>query len=68
MNPRILAFIIMWILTPKGSNHDVLTKEYLLLMYCFMKKIPGYIVVILHCSEFDLCVCSEFKIVLDCTR
>jgi len=36
MNPRILAFIEVWQLILKGYSHVVLTKEYLILMYCIM--------------------------------
>jgi len=39
MNSRILAFITAWILTPRGSNHVVLTKDDLMLMYCLIYKI-----------------------------
>jgi len=36
---RILAFIVIWLLTPRGFNHAVLTEEDLMLMYCLMGKI-----------------------------
>jgi len=37
--PRILAFIVIWLLTPRGFNHAVLTEEDLMLMYCLMGRI-----------------------------
>jgi len=37
--PRILAFIVIWLLTPRGYNHVVLMEEDLILMYCLMSKI-----------------------------
>jgi len=30
--PRILAYIVIWLLTPRGFNHAILTKEDLILM------------------------------------
>jgi len=39
LNERIIAFIISWMLTPRASNHSVLTEEDLLLIYCIMNKI-----------------------------
>jgi len=39
ITPHILAFIIIWQLTPRGFNHTVLTEEYLMLMYYLMGKI-----------------------------
>jgi len=37
--PRILAYIVIWILTPRGFNHATLTKEDLILIYCMTSKI-----------------------------
>jgi len=37
--PRILAYIVIWLLTPCGFNHATLTEEGLILMYCHMNKI-----------------------------
>jgi len=31
LNERIIAFIVSWMLTPRGSNHSVLTEEDLVL-------------------------------------
>jgi len=39
LNERIIAFIVSWMLTPRGSNHSVLTEKDLVLIYCIMKKI-----------------------------
>jgi len=39
LNERVLALIVTWILTPRGSNHFVLTEEDLVYIYCIMKKI-----------------------------
>jgi len=39
LDERLLALIVTWILTPKGSNHSVLTKEDLVYIFCIMKKI-----------------------------
>ena len=36
---RIMAFIIVWILTPRGHNHAVLHEEDLIVMYCIMNQI-----------------------------
>ena len=33
------SLIVTWILTPRGSNHSVLTEEDLVYIYCIMKKI-----------------------------
>jgi len=35
----VFALIVTWILTPRGSNHSVLTEEDLVYIYCIMKKI-----------------------------
>jgi len=37
--PRILAYIVIWILIPRGFNHATLTEEDLILMYCITSKI-----------------------------
>ena len=39
LDERVLALIVTWILTPRGSNHYVLTKEDLVYIYYNMKKI-----------------------------
>jgi len=39
LTPRILAFIVIWLLTPRDFNHVVLMEEDLILMYYFMSKI-----------------------------
>ena len=37
--PRLLAHIIAWKLTPRGSNHVVLHEEDLILLYCIMNQL-----------------------------
>jgi len=37
--PRLLAHIIAWQLTPRGSNHVVLHQEDLILLYCIMNQL-----------------------------
>jgi len=37
--PRILAYIVIWLLTPRKFNHATLTEEDLILMYHLMTKI-----------------------------
>ena len=37
--PSILAYIVIWLLTPRGFNHATLTEEDLILMYYLMNKI-----------------------------
>jgi len=39
LDERVLALIVTWILTPRGSNPSVLTKEDLVYIYYIMKKI-----------------------------
>jgi len=37
LDERLIAFIVSWIITPRGSNHSTLFEEDLLLIYCIMK-------------------------------
>ena len=39
LDERLLAFIVTWILTPRGTNYFVLTEEDLVYIYYIMKKI-----------------------------
>jgi len=39
VNKRLMAFIISWMLTPRGSNHSMLTEEDLVLIYTIMNKV-----------------------------
>jgi len=39
LNERFVAFIMSWMLTPRESNHSVLTEEDLVLIYYIMNKI-----------------------------
>ena len=38
LDERLLALIVTWILTPRGSNHSVLIEEDLVYIFCIMKK------------------------------
>ena len=37
--PRLLSYIVIWILTPREFNHAVITEDDLILMYCLVNKI-----------------------------
>ena len=39
MNERLIAFIISWMLTPRGRNHSMLTEEDLVLIYYITNKV-----------------------------
>ena len=39
LNERLIALIVTWMLTPRGSNPFVLTEEDLVYMYCIMNKV-----------------------------
>jgi len=39
ITPRILKLLIVWILTPRGSNHATLMEEELMLLYCLVNKV-----------------------------
>jgi len=39
LDERLIAFIMSWIITPRGSNHSTLSEEDLLLIYCIMNKV-----------------------------
>ena len=39
LNERIIAFIVSWMLTPRGSNHSVLSEKDFALIYCIVRKI-----------------------------
>jgi len=39
LEESLIAFIVSWILTPRGSNHSTLSEEDLLLIYCIMNKV-----------------------------
>jgi len=42
LDERWLALIVTWILTPRGSNHSVLTEEDLVYIFCITKKVKIY--------------------------
>jgi len=39
LDERLVAFIVSWIFTPRGSNHSTLFEENLLIIYCIMNKV-----------------------------
>jgi len=39
LDERLVAFIVSWIITPRGSNHSTLSEEDFLLIYCIMNKV-----------------------------
>jgi len=39
LDERLVAFIVSWILTPRGSNHSTLSEEDLLMIYCIINKV-----------------------------
>jgi len=39
LDERLVAFIVSWILTPRGSNHSTLSEKDLLMIYCIMNKV-----------------------------
>jgi len=39
LDERLIAFIVSWIIPPRGSNHSTLYEEDLLLIYCIMNKV-----------------------------
>ena len=39
LDERLLALIVTWILTPRGSKHSVLTEEDLVYIFCITKKV-----------------------------
>jgi len=39
LDERLIAFIVSWIVTLRGSNHSTLSEEDLLLIYFIMKKV-----------------------------
>jgi len=41
LNERLMAFIMIWMLTPRGSNHFVLTEEDLVFIYFLMNKLKS---------------------------
>jgi len=60
--PRILAYIVIWLLTPCGFNHSTLTEEDLILMYCLMNKIKVNWVNVIHEHLFKVGKKLEYRI------
>jgi len=60
--PRLLSYIVIWILTPRGFNHAVLTEDDLILMYCLVNKIKVNWVSVIKEQLVRIRKKSEFKI------
>ena len=60
--PRLLAYIVIWVLTPRGLNHATLTEEDLILMYCLMNKIKVNWVNMIHEHLFKVGKKLEYHI------
>jgi len=39
LSERLVAFIVSWILTPRGNNHSTLTEEDFVLIYCIINQV-----------------------------
>jgi len=39
LDEKLIAFIISWMVTPRGSNHSTLSEEDLVLIFCIMNKV-----------------------------
>ena len=39
LDERVIAFIVSWIITPRGRNHSTLSEEDLMLIYCIINKV-----------------------------
>jgi len=39
LDERLIAFIVSWIVTPRGTNHSTLSEEDFFLIYCIMNKV-----------------------------
>jgi len=62
VTPRILAFIVIWLLTPRVFNHAVLTEEDLLLLYCMLGRIKVNWVSVIKEHIIKITRKVEFKI------
>jgi len=60
--PRILAYIVIWVLTPRGFNHATLTDEDLIIMYCLMNKIKVNCVNVIREHLFKVGKKLEYRI------
>jgi len=60
--PRLLSYIVIWILTPRGFNHVVLTEDDLILMYCLVNKIKVNWVSVIKEQLVPIRKKSKFKI------
>ena len=60
--PRLLSYIVIWILTPRGFNHAVLTEDDLILMYSLVNKIKVNWVSVIKEQLVRIMKKPEFKI------
>jgi len=60
--PRILAYVVIWLLSPRGFNHVVLTEDDLILMYCLINKIKVNWVSVITEQFFCIRKKLEFRI------
>jgi len=59
LDERLVAFIVSWILTPRGINHSTLSEEDLLLIYCIMNKVKiNWIHTIKEHMQKDMRLCD----------
>ena len=60
--PKLLPYIVIWILTPRGFNHAVLTEDDLILMYYLVNKIKVNWVSVIREQLVRIRKKPEFKI------
>ena len=60
--PRLLSYIVISILTPRGFNHAVLTEDDLIMMYCLVNKIKVNWVSVIKEQLVGIRKKPEFKI------
>ena len=60
--PRLVAYIVIWLLTPRGFNHVVLTEDDLILMYYLINKINVNWVSVIKEQLFRIRKKLEFRI------
>jgi len=60
--PRILTYIVIWLVTPRGFNHAVLTEEDLILTHCLMSKTQLNWVNVIRDNIFKIKKKPEYRI------
>ena len=60
--PRILAYIVIWVLTSRSFNHATLIEDDLILTYCLMNKIKVNWVNVIHEHLFKVGKKLEYRI------